>query len=265
MKTKLIGIIIFVLLCNAIIPNFIYATDIEFDINTQTMEDMNYSESSWEKYKEDGKADINAAAGRKTKEIRETFSLGAGLASAVGGLIMGPVVMISALMTITARGSNVLINRDGSAVTNSNLINIFDWGNILINWYTIEDTVFGTIDLFNADYFMTTSGIKSEANIALKESVAKWYYILSTLAVLINLLVLIYIGIKMALSTIASAIAKYKEMLKDWLVSMILIFTIPYILGFINLLCSGFVDLMYIIKGNLISRRFRTKHIMAIT
>lgn len=265
MKTKLIGIIIFVLLCNAIIPNFIYATDIEFDINTQTMEDMNYSESSWEKYREDGKADINAANGRKTKEIKETFSLGAGLASAVGGLIMGPVVMVSALMTITARGSNVLINRNGTPVTNSNLINIFDWGDILINWYTIEDTVFGTIDLFNADYFMETSGIKNDANKAIKESVATWYYILSTLAVLINLLVLIYIGIKMALSTVASSIAKYKEMLKDWLVSMILIFTLPYIIGFINLLCSGFVELLCVIKENVISRRIRAKYIMAIT
>lgn len=256
MKTKLIGIIIFVLLCNAIVPNFIYATDIEFDINTQTMEDMQYSGSSWEKYKEDGKADISTSSGRKTKEVRETFSLGAGLASAVGGLIMGPLVMVSALMTITARGSNVLINRDGTPVTNGNLINIFDWGNILINWYTIEDTVFGIIDLFNADYFISTSGIRSDVNVALKESVAKWYYILSTLAVLINLLVLIYIGIKMALSTVASAIAKYKEMLKDWLVSMILIFAIPYLLGFINLLCSGFVELLCVIKGNLISRRF---------
>ena len=37
MKNKLIGAIIFVLLCTTIIPNFIYATDIEYDINTQTM------------------------------------------------------------------------------------------------------------------------------------------------------------------------------------------------------------------------------------
>lgn len=180
MKTKLIGIIIFVLLINAIVPNFIYATDIEFDINTQTMEDMQYSESSWNKFKDDGKADINTSGGRKTKEIRETFSLGAGLASAVGALIMGPVVMVSALMTMAARGSDLLVNRNGS---------------VLINWYTIEDTVFGDIDLFNADYFLKT-GIKNDVNLALKESVATWYYILSTFAVLLNLLILIYIGIK---------------------------------------------------------------------
>lgn len=255
MKTKLIGIIIFVLLCNAIIPNFIYATDIEYDINTQTMEDMNYSESSWNKLKDDGKADISTSSGRKTKEIRESFSLGAGLASAVGGLIMGPVLIVSALMTMTARGSDLLINSDGTPVTNHTLVDISTWGNILINWYTIEDTVFGTLDLFNADYFTSTSEIKNDTNKAIKKSVATWYYTLSVLGVLINLLVLIYIGIKMAISTVASAIAKYKEMLKDWLVGMILIFTLPYIIGLVNLLCSGFVDLLCIIKDNVINKR----------
>lgn len=265
MKTKLIGIIIFVILCNAIIPNFIYATDIEYDINTQTMDDMQYKGSSWEKYRDDGKADISTNSGKKTKEIKESFSLGAGLASAVGALIMGPVVMVSALMTLTARGSDLFINNDGTPVTNDNLLDVFSWGDILINWYTIEDTVFGDLDLFNADYFTSTSEIKSDVNKAMKEAVATWYYALSTLGVLINLLVLIYIGIKMALSTVASAIAKYKEMLKDWLVGMILIFALPYILGLVNLLCSGFVELLCVVKDNVINRRIRTKHIMAIS
>jgi len=255
MKNKLIGAIIFVLLCTTIIPNFIYATDIEYDINTQTMEDMDYSDSSFSKLKDDGKADISTNAGRKTREIRESFSLGAGLASAVGALIMGPVLMISALMTMTARGSDLFINSDGTAVTNHTLLDISTWGNILVNWYTIEDTVFGSLDLFNADYFTS--------NKAIKNSVAAWYYTLSVLGVLINLLVLIYIGIKMAVSTVASAIAKYKEMLKDWLVGMVLIFALPYIIGFINLLCSGFVELLCVVKDNVINKRIRTKHLMA--
>ena len=258
MKNKLIGAIIFVLLCTTIIPNFIYATDIEYDINTQTMEDMDYSDSSFSKLKDDGKADISTNAGR-----RESFSLGAGLASAVGALIMGPVLMISALMTMTARGSDLFINSDGTAVTNHTLLDISTWGNILVNWYTIEDTVFGSLDLFNADYFTSNSEIKNDANKAIKNSVAAWYYTLSVLGVLINLLVLIYIGIKMAVSTVASAIAKYKEMLKDWLVGMVLIFALPYIIGFINLLCSGFVELLCVVKDNVINKRIRTKHLMA--
>lgn len=60
----------------------------------------------------------------------------------------------------------------------------------------------------------------------------------------------------MALSTVASSIAKYKEMLRDWLVSMILIFTLPYIIGLINLLCGGFVEVICAIKSRVIARRF---------
>ncbi|MGN1330657.1 MAG: hypothetical protein ACI4VN_04910 [Clostridia bacterium] len=257
MKTKLTGIIIVVILLNAILPNFIYATDIEYDINTQTMEDMQYSEKSWEKYKEDGKADINAQAGTKTKEIRETFSLGAGLGSAIGSFLMGPVLVVSALMTVAARGTDQLfINNDGTHTTNANILNISDWSNILINWYTIEDTVFGNIDLFNADYFSTGSEISSDVNRGLKESVATWYYVLRVLAFLIGLLMLIYIGIKMAISTVASDQAKYKQMLIDWLSGMILLFLLPYIIGLVNLLCSGFVEILCKVKENVINQGF---------
>jgi len=257
MKTKLIEIIIIVILLNAILPNFIYATDIEYNVNKETMDDMEYSEKSWNKYKDEGKADINAEAGTKTKEIRETFSLGAGLASSLGALIMGPVLAVSTLMTITARGNeNLLIHNDGTAATGLDLLNIFEWGNILINWYTIEDTVFGKLDLFNADYFSLGSEIKNPTNKALKEAVATWYYVLRILAVLIGLIMLLYVGIKMAISTIASDKAKYKEMLQDWVVSMILLFVLPYIIGLVNLLCNGFVELLCSIKERVINQGF---------
>lgn len=257
MKTKLTGIIIVVILLNAILPNFIYATDIEYDINTQTMEDMKYTEKSWEKYKEDGKADINAEAGTKTKEIRETFSLGAGLGSAIGTFLMGPLLVVSTLMTVAARGTDkVLINNDGTHTTNANIFNILDWADILINWYTIEDTVFGEIDLFNADYFSSDDEISSDVNKELKKSIATWYYVLRVLAVLIGLLMLIYIGIKMAISTVASDQAKYKQMLQDWLAGMVLLFALPYIIGLVNLLCSGFVELLCTVKENVINQGF---------
>ncbi len=255
MKTKLIGIIIIVLLLNAVLPNFIYATDIEYNVNKESMNEMEYSEKSWNKYKDEGKADINAEAGTKTKEIRETFSLGSGLASSVGALIMGPVLAVSTLMTITARGSdNLLINNDGTPVQITDVLS--NLGNILINWYTIEDTVFGNIDLFDADYFSLRGESKNATNKALKEAVATWYYVLRILAVLIGLLMLIYVGIKMALSTVASDKAKYKEMLLDWAVSMILLFALPYIIGLVNLLCNSFVELLYSIKERVINQGF---------
>jgi len=55
---------------------------------------------------------------------------------------------------------------------------------------------------------------------------------------------LIYLGIRMALSTVASQMAKYKDMLKDWLVSMILIFLMPYIIGLVSLISGGLVQIL---------------------
>lgn len=67
----------------------------------------------------------------------------------------------------------------------------------------------------------------------LKENLAMWYYIIRMLAMAIMLVVLIFIGIKMAISTIASDKAVYKRMFVDWVVGMIMIFTLHYFMIFV--------------------------------
>lgn len=69
--------------------------------------------------------------------------------------------------------------------------------------------------------------------IQLKEIIATWYYILRMLSMAVMLVVLIGVGIKMAVSTIASEKAVYKRMLVDWVVGAILIFSIHYLMIFI--------------------------------
>lgn len=68
--------------------------------------------------------------------------------------------------------------------------------------------------------------------IQIKKTVAMWYYIIRTLALAAMLIILIVVGIKMAISTAADQKASYKKMLVDWLVGMIIIFTMHYILLF---------------------------------
>ena len=60
----------------------------------------------------------------------------------------------------------------------------------------------------------------------------------------------------MAISTVASDQAKYKQMLIDWLSGMILLFLLPYIIGLVNLLCSGFVEILCKVKENVINQGF---------
>lgn len=78
--------------------------------------------------------------------------------------------------------------------------------------------------------------------IQLKKLIAVWYYIIRLLAVAAMCVTLIAIGIKMAISTIASDKAVYKRMLVDWVVGMILIFTMHYIMYFSIIITDMLVD-----------------------
>jgi hypothetical protein len=69
--------------------------------------------------------------------------------------------------------------------------------------------------------------------IIIKQAIAMWYYIIRTISIAIMLILLIFIGIKMAISTVASEKAAYKTMLVDWVAGMILVFGIHYIMLFI--------------------------------
>ena len=64
----------------------------------------------------------------------------------------------------------------------------------------------------------------------IRVAVAEWYVTIRNFCIALSLLVLVYIGIRMAISSIADDKAKYKKMLKDWLVSFALIFVLHYIM-----------------------------------
>ena len=72
---------------------------------------------------------------------------------------------------------------------------------------------------------------KSIANI-LHDTIAKWYVALRNLAIVGMLIILLYVGIRIIVSSTASDKAKYKEFLKDWLIALCLLFTLHYIMTF---------------------------------
>lgn len=65
-----------------------------------------------------------------------------------------------------------------------------------------------------------------------RTAVAEWYYIMRLVAVSILLLILIYVGIRMAISSVASEKAMYKKSLVDWVTSLALVFLLQYIIMF---------------------------------
>lgn len=66
----------------------------------------------------------------------------------------------------------------------------------------------------------------------LHETIAKWYVALRNLAIVGLMLVLVYVGIRMVISSTASDKSKYKQMLMDWLIALCLLFVLHYIMTF---------------------------------
>ena len=79
----------------------------------------------------------------------------------------------------------------------------------------------------------------------LRNVVSTWYFRLLLVAVIGMMSVLVYIGIRILLSsTSSSQKAKYKQMLGDWLVGMVLLFTMHFIMAFSNMFVDKLTDLL---------------------
>lgn len=100
--------------------------------------------------------------------------------------------------------------------------------------YTIEDIVYNRIPIFDINVFSNKAGgqdIEDDSVVnTIRTIVATWYVsIRNVVAILLGIL-LVYTGLRMAIATVASDKAKYKDFLIGWLKSIIILFTINYIM-----------------------------------
>ena len=102
---------------------------------------------------------------------------------------------------------------------------------------TVDKIIFNQVPLLDVNMFSETAAgytLKDESSLKIiRDSVATWYYAIRNLTIAIMLIILIYIGIKMAISTVASEKAEYKRMLGSWLVGFLIIFVIHFFLIFV--------------------------------
>lgn len=138
--------------------------------------------------------------------------------------------------------------------------------------FTIEDTVFDMYGLFNIDYFnfnkTYTIGNQFKKNITadsavltLRESVAQNFILTRLIATTASLVILIYVGIRMALSSLASDKAKYKKMLLAWFESIIMLFLMQYIIAFMFGIGKACGNVLYDLKNLLNGTSFEQKTI----
>lgn len=215
MKKKVTIVLIITILFNTLIPNFIYASPNLGNMKDVMQHQSENGQDSATSLFEEGEAKITPSNGKsRTEKVGETDSIGNFLFNVLCTLLMGPPMIVNTILTViisTTQDSNQGITQE----------------------FTIEDVVLGKYTLFDINFFEDTNTTNRGIVDIVRENVATWYFVLRNIAIVGSLLVLIYIGIRMALSTIAKDQAKYKKMFVSWLTSFILIFVMHYIVLFL--------------------------------
>lgn len=220
MKKKLVLILIITTLIIAIIPNLIYAVEngeeLVDKINKHiSIEDVQEHEQESGKDATDqvmveGTADLEPEkGGSRTEKLGETSSSSSAVASKLCGFLVTLPKTANSLMILLID----YVEPASSEYKGS---------------FTIENVVFNRYKLFDIDFFNYKEN-STNINEILKKNIAKWYFSIRNIACVGSLVVLVYIGIRMATSTIASDKAKYQKMFISWLKSFMLVFLMHYI------------------------------------
>lgn len=155
------------------------------------------------------------------KTIAPTESSAPATASAITHVLTFIPWIVSTLMTTAVTTGN---NRPGEYSTTPE------------DTLTVQSLVFDRIELLNANYFAYNANTN---NYVIKESIKNWYSGVRTIAIIASIVILIYMGVRMAISSLASDKAKYKKMFFDWLTSFIMIFVLHIIIIFMSNLSTS--------------------------
>ena len=138
-------------------------------------------------------------------------------------------------------------------------ISIDNIGDAAVN--SIRDVVFNRSTFTTASFFYNKNGFKmglDDSSIDFSNGVApqifgqvtNFYYIMRNISIAALLFILLYIGIRMAISTVASDEAKYKKMLGNWAVSMALVFVLQFIMMATLYVNNTLVSILYKFSGD---------------
>lgn len=104
----------------------------------------------------------------------------------------------------------------------------------------IEDLIFNNVPILDVDFFdsnlskyvdagkLTEDKVKNSPAAILRKNIAAWYFGIRNASIVAMLLILVYLGIRLAISTVSGTKAKYKGMLEAWLMGFIAMFFIHY-------------------------------------
>ena len=163
------------------------------------------------------------------KSIKDSMSFGKTATKILSLLIIAIPVELHELMTLVAS--------DGESS---------------VKLYSIADTIAGNYNIFDIKFWDFNADTKDAQSItdSIKSSVSSWYVGMRNLSAVLMIIIALYIGMRMAISTAAEDQARYKSMFIDWFKGIILLFFIHYIMIGIVMLSDKVVDIINLVGGS---------------
>ena len=178
----------------------------------------------------------------------DVATLGAGIADDVPSIAAGismiagsvPAVLTGAAI-VTVEFSTGVVGKVTSAISSNMLpgtfyLPLYAIGpeQIFSNKIALLDVNFFKPNDYTAEIMLSGEEMKEQKSIAasLQSTIAGWYIAIRNLCVVAMFLILIYLGIRIIISSSTQDKAKYKERIMDWLVGMCLLFFMHYFMGF---------------------------------
>ncbi len=106
-----------------------------------------------------------------------------------------------------------------------------DENNTVLDFYFLEGTI-GVYESIITERPTSDAKTIKSSSAQLQPIISKWYYALRNLAIVALLSILVYIAIRIIISSSMEDRAKYKQHLLDWLIAMCLLFFMHYIMSF---------------------------------
>ena len=114
--------------------------------------------------------------------------------------------------------------------------------------FTIGDTIAGNYDLFSVRFWdKSETGVNGSTHSIvdkIRDSVSSWYIGMRNLAAALMILIAIYIGIRMAISTVADEQARYKSMFINWIKGLLLLLSVHFIMVFIIIMSDTSLEII---------------------
>ena len=125
--------------------------------------------------------------------------------------------------------------------------------NVISTQLSLDQILFNDVPILGINFFEKATGKDANTINEIRNQVSIWYVGIRNLAAVILAVMALYIGIRMAISSVAEEKARYKRMFVDWLVSLVLLFVLHFIMIFIININNGIIEILKQARDNTVS------------